>query len=349
MLGLLCTALLKAFQNFSLQIFACSRVDSAGHSMTNLSFHWLELSCTSQDPNTTSPTKWLWRPWAVWTPTGPVPFPGRTAVTCEAQNKHVAHWIGSLEGPSEQTPCLVTEAIHGRKPGRRPAVEHWVNRMKSSFLPQLSDSFLVQTDDSCGLELSSLFFPRAISFYFGQAAMDWRTPLGPQSHFSFWKEPMWASWRTCPQASGCPHLSRSSSQCLPVEVKVRACWKLLAMSCFLQAHEVHLCTAVLMPAFLQLLEDSLTWKSDEGWRGVSWGVESKRKKEESVQVEWEESVRPREWEKLNWDLTRGVVPTVSLPIPCYHQTSPQTLPTIPNAGARFRPCSSSDLPIALED
>lgn len=227
-------SLVKAFQNFSLQIFACSRVDSPGHSIKNLSFHWLELSCTLQDPSTTSLTKWLWQPWAVQTPRGPVPSPGRTAVTYEAQNKHAAHWTGNPEGPSEQTPYLVVEAIRSRKPERQtcPLITGWIG-WEVPFYPSWVTAFWSRPMTAVGLSFLCYFSLWAISFYFGQAAMDWRIPLCPQLHSSFWKEPMWSSWRICPQASGRPHLSRSSSMCLPVGVKGRACWTPLAMLCFL--------------------------------------------------------------------------------------------------------------------
>lgn len=147
-------------------------------SKKNLSFHWLELSCTSQDPSTTSPAKWLWRPWAVWTPTGPVPSPGRTAVTSEARNKHAAYWTGNLEGLSEQTPYLVMEAIRSRK-SERWACPLITGEQDEKFLFTPAEWQLSGPDRWEAVDLSFLcyFSLWVISFYFGLAAMDWRTPL----------------------------------------------------------------------------------------------------------------------------------------------------------------------------
>lgn len=57
---------------------------------------------------------------------------------------------------------------------------------------------------------------------------------------------------------------------------------------------VHICPAGSMPAFLQLPEVSIIWKSDGGRERFLWGEEKKgRRQRESIQAELEERVKFR--------------------------------------------------------
>lgn len=114
------------------------------------------------------------------------------------------------------------------------------------------------------------------------------SPKSPLSHSSFWKRKKKKSGlagRICPQASHMPLPSSPLWDQLDVPPSGGQWQGTRGPGCASASSpcsQVHVCTAVSIPAFFQLPEDSSIWTNHEGRRGCSGGWRAKRRKEESM-------------------------------------------------------------------